>query len=122
MQITEQELARLAAFPAQNPNPVAEIDYNTSEVTYLNPAGKKRFPELMDAGFRHPLFAEVQKRISLKKDFQCEVTVGESIFEQKIYFISDTNLIRVYSSDITQMKLIEKNLSRLASFRSASSV
>lgn len=116
MQITEQELARLAAFPAQNPNPVVEADYDTGEVTYSNPAGKKRFPELMNDGFKHPLFAEVQKRISLKKDFQCEVTVGESIFEQKVYFIERTNFIRVYSSDITQMKLIEKNLSRLASF------
>ncbi len=116
MQISEQELARLAAFPAQNPNPVVEIDYVTGEVTYSNPAGKKRFPEMMAEGFNHALFSEVKKRISLKKEFQCEVTVGNTIFEQKIYFIEGTNFIRVYSSDITHMKTIEKNLSRLASF------
>lgn len=116
MKFTEQDIARLAAFPAQNPNPVVEIDCVTGEVTYSNPAGKSRFPDIMKEGFSHPLFEEVKKRISLKKDFQCEVTVGNFVFEQKVYFIADSNFIRVYSSDITQMKQIEKNLSRLASF------
>jgi len=116
MKFTEQDIERLASFPAQNPNPVIEIDYGTEEVNYMNPAAENRFPEIEADGLKHILFDEIRKRVSLKKDFQCEVTVGSSIFEQKVYFIANTNFIRVYSSDITQMKQIEKNLSRLASF------
>jgi serine phosphatase RsbU (regulator of sigma subunit) len=44
------------------------------------------------------------------------VHIDHSIFEQKIYFIPDSDLVRIYSSDITKQKQIEKNLSRLASF------
>ena len=82
----------------------------------MNPSASKRFPEINENGFMHPIFEEVRKRLSLKKDFQCEVIVGNSIFEQKVYFIEGTGFIRIYSSDITQLKQIEKNLSRLASF------
>lgn len=67
-------------------------------------------------GFRHALFDEVRKRLSLKKDFQYEITLGESVFEQKIFFIPETEFVRIYSTDITNMRKIEKNLSRLASF------
>ena len=67
-------------------------------------------------GFEHALFSEIRKRLGLKKDFVWEVNVGDAIFEQKIFFIPDTTIIRVYSSDITQMKQIERNLSRLATF------
>ena len=116
MKFSKQDIARLASFPEQNPNPVVEIDYEKNKITYINPAGEKLFPELIKTGFNHSLFAEVRKKILVKKDFQCEVTAENFIFEQKIYFIHHTHLIRVYSSDITQMKHIEKNLSRLASF------
>ena len=116
MKFTKDDIAHLASFPEQNPNLVIEVDYPTGEISYLNPAAKKYFPELEEIGFKHPLFEEVRKRISLKKDFKCEVIIGNSIFEQKIYFIPDREFIRVFSSDITQMKEVEKNLSRLASF------
>lgn len=116
MKFTEQDIARLASFPAQNPNPVIEVDCSSGGINYMNPAAEKRFPEMEKEGLKHSLFDEVRKRISIRKDFQCEVTVGASIFEQKVYFIAGSEFIRVYSSDITQMKQIEKNLSRLASF------
>lgn len=118
MNFSEKEIARLALFPEQNPNPVLEIDTDTGEITYMNPAGKLRFPELITeiSSEQHPLFSEIKKRVYLKKDFQCEVTVDISIFEQKIFFIPNSNLIRVYSTDITERILIQKNLSRLASF------
>ena len=116
MKFTERDFARLASFPEQNPNPVIEVDYHTGEINYINPSASRRFPAINENGFKHPLFEEVRKRLSLKKDFQCEVAVDGIIFEQKVYFIPDTEFIRVYSSDITQLKQIEKNLSRLASF------
>lgn len=116
MKYTEKDITRLALFPEQNPNPVIEADLETGEITYMNPAARSRFPELEKGHENHPLFAEITKRLKTRKDFKCEVIVGNSFFEQKIYFLPDSDLIRVYSHDITEMKQVEKNLSRLASF------
>jgi serine phosphatase RsbU (regulator of sigma subunit) len=116
MKFSDADIARLASFPKQNPNPVVEMCYDSGDTMYLNPAAEKHFPEIENLGFKHPLLSEVNKRISLKKDFNCEVAVGSSVFEQKVFFIENSTLVRIYSSDITVIKQIEKNLSRLASF------
>jgi serine phosphatase RsbU (regulator of sigma subunit) len=114
MELTESELKRLALFPEQNPNPVIEVDAGSGNVTYQNPAAKKRFPDLKETGIKHPLLSGVHTEN--KKDFQREIDIDGKAFEQKIYFIPGTDLIRVYSHDITEQKNIQKNLSRLASF------
>jgi serine phosphatase RsbU (regulator of sigma subunit)/PAS domain-containing protein len=111
---TEKKLANLALFPEQNPNPVIEVSSGSRNITYTNPAAIKRFPDLREKGIDHPLLAGVD--VPGKKDFQREIEIDEFSFEQKIYFISDSHLIRVYSHDITEQKKIQKNLSRLASF------
>jgi serine phosphatase RsbU (regulator of sigma subunit)/PAS domain-containing protein len=112
----EAKLSWLALFPEQNPNPVLEADTNKGTVTYMNPAAREKFPEMEGKGCSHPLFAEINKRLSINKDFQCEVFAGTRVYAQRIYFLPGTALIRVYSNDITEQKQIEKNLSRLASF------
>ena len=116
MDLLEKDIARLASFPEQNPNPVIEINIETGIITYMNPACKTKFPELLIQHSEHALFSEIKKKLHFKKDFNCEVTVEEKIFEQKIYFIPNNNLIRIYSTDITERTLIQQNLSRLASF------
>jgi serine phosphatase RsbU (regulator of sigma subunit)/PAS domain-containing protein len=112
----EKQLANLALFPEHNPNPVIEVDLKTEKVTYCNSATKKYFPDMMDKHGDHPLFNTIKTRLKHGKDFQCEAQVEGKIFEQKIFFIPDTNLIRVYSHNITESKETEKNLARLASF------
>ena len=84
MKFTEKDIARLASFPEQNPNPVIEVDCATGEINYMNPSARKLFPEISESGFGHSLFEEVRKRLPLKKDFQCEVTLDNFIFEQKV--------------------------------------
>lgn len=110
------DLQRLASFPEQNPNPVVEGDLDNGDLTYLNPAARKRFPDLEEKKENHPLFKEILKRLSERNDFICEVTIDDFIFEQKVFFIAGSTLVRVYSNDITQQKEIQKKLARLASF------
>jgi PAS domain-containing protein len=110
----ERKLANLALFPEQNPNPVIEVNADDGEITYRNPAAIKTFPDLKEKGIKHPLLMGVNT--SEKKDFQREIELDHHAFEQKIYFIEGSHLIRVYSHDITEQKKILKNLSRLASF------
>jgi serine phosphatase RsbU (regulator of sigma subunit) len=94
-----------------------EADWQNGIVTYLNPAAELSFPELTAQHLDHPIFSVIKERLgSTTSDFQCEVIVKERIYEQKIYFLPGTGLIRVYSHDITQQKEIQKNLARLASF------
>jgi len=107
MDFNEQEIIRLASFPEQNPNPIVEMNCNTGQISYLNPAAKNYFPEISKTGMDHPLFNIVKHNIAPRKDFQCELTIDNRIFEQKIYFISNGKCIRIYSSDITQMKRSE---------------
>jgi serine phosphatase RsbU (regulator of sigma subunit)/PAS domain-containing protein len=111
-----EEIARLALFPEQNPNPVIEADYLNGIITYMNPAAHKMFPEMHQSQMKHDLFSVIRPQLAAQKDFQCEVVLQETTFEQKIYFLQGDNCIRVYSHDITHIKKIERDLARLASF------
>jgi len=109
----EIELKRLASFPEQNPNPVVELDHNTGQITYLNPAAKERFPELVRLGAVHSLLTGVG---NLTHGTKREIQVDDEVFEQRIFKIPDSNLIRIYSNDISEQKRIHSSLLRLASF------
>jgi serine phosphatase RsbU (regulator of sigma subunit) len=116
----EKRLATLALFPEQNPNPVIEVALS-GEITYMNPAARQRFKGMETKGLNHRLFASIRSRIaSIRQNtgeqLKCEVEFDGSIYEQKVYFIPQNDVLRVYSSDITEQKNIEKNLARLASF------
>jgi serine phosphatase RsbU (regulator of sigma subunit) len=114
----QDKLARLALFPQQNPNPVIEINFD-GEVTYMNPAALKRFPDMKKKGLEHLLFQKMRSELSSLRDnesFNCEIELGTEIYEQKIYTIGESKLWRVYSSDITAQKQIERKLANLALF------
>ena len=112
MDVAEQERVRLAAFPEENPNPVIEID-GTGAISYVNPASKEKFPDLLKQGFRHPILqglipavAEMEKGglLTLKRD----VAVGDSIFEEIVSIVPESRLVWVYVNDITERKRFEK--------------
>lgn len=106
-------LARLASFPEQNPDPVVETDL-AGVVTYLNPISLERFPDLEHQGLDHPLLeglGSIAESLaeSGEEAFLRELEVGDFIYEQKITFIPESNLVRIYAHDIpleTQPKLL----------------
>ena len=53
----EKEITRLASFPALNPNPVFEVDFN-GKITYANPATKALFPNFDFLGLDHPFLSD----------------------------------------------------------------
>ncbi len=114
--LSENDFARLASFPEQNPNPVIEADLDTGKITYCNSSTRKYFPDIMEKNADHPLFNNIKQHLKERKDFNCETIIDDHIFEQKVFFIPDSKLIRVYSHDITERKRTEKSLGRLASF------
>ena len=105
-------LVRLASFPEQNPDPVVETDL-AGLVTYLNPISLERFPDLEHQGLDHPLLEGLGAIVENLADsgeeaFLREMEVDDFVYEQKITFIPESNLVRIYAHDITQRKRAEQ--------------
>lgn len=117
-QETMNRLALLASFPEQNPNVVIEIDQN-GLVTYMNPIAEHRFPDLGDKGFHHPLLKDLRQVIATLQDEDLdyvarEVDLGEAVFEQKVCFMKEAALVRVFAHDITGRKRAEEAVKQMA--------
>ena len=104
----EQLANRLASFPEYNPNPVVETDLD-GNVTYLNPAAQHLFGERYARGSFHPLARDLGPLLGrLMREaggfLSREVEVMGSTFDQKIVYIPEAIVIRIYSHDITPYK------------------
>ena len=115
----QEEILRLASFPRLLPSPVLELD-SAGDVTYLNPAAEKLFPELAAKGLSHPLllgsaelFAALRKGKQQGEATQ-EVKLGEETYELRISYVNEVCLIRIYALDITQRKRDEEEIHLLA--------
>ncbi len=108
------ELAHLATFPEQNPNPVFEID--RGGVIYMNPAARTRFPDLEERGLDHPIYRDIILQAESSEDWDNrqevdrEVVIGDNIYNQRIVRFEEGSLIRVYWVDITDLKRIEAEM------------
>ena len=107
----EERLTYLASFPELNPMFVVEID-ELGNVSYLNSAARKRFPELAVSGEKHPYLAGLTEMVpSLQPEsITREVKAGEQYYEQVVSRIADNRSVRVYGHDITDRKQAEEAL------------
>lgn len=118
-QQAQEEIRRLASFPKLHPSPVIELD-SAGEVSYLNPAAERVFPELDTMGRSHPLLHGAAELIEgLRQDKEQreavhEVEIGKATYELHISYIQDVHLIRIFVVDITQRKRDEEEIYRLA--------
>lgn len=108
----EKEIARLASFPTLDPNPVLEVD-QSGDITYLNPASKRLFPSIESEGLKHPFFSDwesVKKTFSKKgrSTFGRDIKVDDHWYRQQFYLVPETQVIRIYCSDIDELKVIEE--------------
>ena len=113
-QQAQEEIRRLASFPRLNPQPVIEITASC-EVTYANPAADKLFPDLRSLDGQHPLLIGLG---NICADFrQCgqaamvrEVAIGAASYEEHLYCVPESELIRINVMDITDRKHKEQSL------------
>jgi PAS domain S-box len=108
----EKEIARLASYPTLNPNPVLEVDLD-GKVTYANPATKKLFPTLETDGLNNIFFgnwASVKKAFNDQdaQTFSREIKVNNHWYQQQLYRMSETQRIRIYTTDIDELKQTEE--------------
>ena len=102
-------LARLASFPELIPNPIIEIDL-TGKITYLNPAAIRQFPHLKTMGSKHPILAEFPALVRQQPEnsFTREISLNSAVFEQAVHYLSQSDLIRIFLTDITERKRAER--------------
>jgi len=113
-----KELTRLASFPEKDPNPVIEMNIHR-QVTYINPAGKRAFPDLLHEGIRQPLMEQVIDSLESvlareKKSVVQEVYLSDRVFEVQINLVETSHVLRIYLHEITQRKLAEEQVRKTA--------
>ncbi len=120
LHMAKAQLAWLATFPEQNPNPVIETD-QTGQVTYLNPVAQAQFPELWKEGFSHPILSGLKAIIatfeSASQSYVArEIDLEHAVYEQKICYARQHEKVRVrvYVHDITRRKRAEEAIQKLA--------
>jgi len=102
----EERLAWLASFPEQNPNPVMELNLQ-GQVTYLNPVAERLFPDLRSLGLARPFLSGMetivpQLQSGEQRFISREVSFSGTSYRQTIWYTPDRDLIRLYSTDITE--------------------
>jgi len=91
-----------------------EVDFS-GNISYLNPAAKKLFPNLESSGINHPYLTNLNPILNKfkenkKKIFNREVKTGNLWFHQAFFYLGDLKRIRIYGYDITHMKKNEEAL------------
>jgi signal transduction histidine kinase len=112
------EVSRLASLAINNPNPVVETDLQ-GNVTYCNQEACARFPDLLRLGTRHPILANLSAIIAELRSgggefYSRDLEIEGSIFEQKIVYVPEADLIHIFSSDITQLRQAQDELAAQA--------
>ena len=105
----------LASFPERNPNPIVELDHATGTIHYQNPYSVRSFPDLQIHRLDHPYLAGLQVavealRLGADRPFQREVNVGGTWYAQTICFVPESRRLRIYGTDITELKQTEGQL------------
>ncbi len=107
----EAELVHLASFPENNPLPVIEMSLN-GEVTYLNSSARRTFPDMSDLGKNHPFLEKVEDLIYGQGDetqiLTREVQIGDSWYEETVYYDKANRNFRFYGRDITGRKKVDQ--------------
>lgn len=113
-QQTQQEILRLASFPRMNPNPVLEVNA-AGEITYLNPAAARIFPQLAMAQSTLGVLGDLPAAAGSgeRQELVRDIKVGNATFEQFLYPVPESDLLRIYMLDITGRTASEARLRRL---------
>lgn len=110
----ENEIARLAAFPRSNPNPVISCD-SRGALSYMNPAAVQLIASLELASPAEFLPAQHEEivRVCLATGqgrAGVETSPGDRVFSWTYHPLPDSGVVHCYSLDITERKRMEMQL------------
>ncbi len=110
----EARIAHLASFPELDPSPIVECDLS-GRVHHVNPAARRLFPDLSAAGPGHPWLADLWPVLESFRSGDQDSQVGEVKAEGRwyyraMYYVAQSQLVRIYGLDITDRKQVEEAL------------
>ena len=112
----EEKYIRLASFPAFDPNPIVEVDFD-GKITYTNPAAKKVFPNLEKKGLYQPFFSDweavscvFKDKIAAESSFGRELNLDGDWYLQQFSYMPIGPRIRIYVVNIDEKKQAEEAL------------
>jgi len=110
----DAEIAKLASFPAMNPNPIIEVDTDGT-LLYANDAALATFPNIQEHPLQHPFFSgweDILKAVKTEKKgtFSREHKVGDHWYHQQFYLVPHSQAIRSYTIQIDAAKQAETML------------
>jgi diguanylate cyclase (GGDEF)-like protein/PAS domain S-box-containing protein len=113
----QEEILRLASHPRLDPNPVIEVGRG-GQVTYLNPAAERLFPDLASAGMRHPILVGVEGlyealRTAAGREIVQEMRQGKAVYEGHVSYVTESDLIRIYAIDVSERKKAQETIEQL---------
>lgn len=109
----QKKLIRLASFAWQNPNAIIETDEH-GKIIYINPSGSRQFPEIQQTGM-HPFLTGLARIVTKlqeeKRDLVVrEIQIRDQCYEQHIFYVPGTGVVRSYITDVTEKKRAEEKL------------
>lgn len=117
--ITERNFAEsntswLASFPEQNPMPVLEIDYDCI-ITYQNPAAITFFSDSRGSDQSHLFLFQIDDIMNIFKTGEDtkaskDIQIGDTWLHLSFYHMPQRKRIRIYSVDISDRVIAEKDL------------
>lgn len=109
----DAEMARLVSFVELSPHPIIELEMS-GDITYLNPASILQFPDLKQVGIEHPILSEliglIQNQPKDETSLVREIDLDDKVYQQAIYYLPESQLIRLNMLDITHKRHAESEL------------
>jgi PAS domain S-box-containing protein len=109
----EVETVRSASLTRSSPIPMVETS-SAGQPTFINPAARRRFPDLAAMGPRHPILAGLASVATEIKEsggpVTSEVPVEGFLFERLV--VPGGDLLRIYATDVTERRMAEEALKR----------
>lgn len=108
----EAETVELATFPRLNPCPITEADFG-GEIHFMNPAAERLFKDLKQLKTAHPWLADWDAVVRIFREGSLDVhsrmvAVGETFYQQAMYYVKENRRIRIYGMDITEIHTAQK--------------
>ena len=112
-----KDLSKLALFPAHNPNPVIELDFNFN-IVFANESAKKIFdldslfidqPELIDK-LKRLIKSTIRDKPTGKYNIKEGFLFKDKKFGFSIYVDNELKFIRMYLNDITEITQLQNDL------------
>ena len=110
----EENQSWLASFPERNPSPIIEVDLD-GNVDYLNPTAGTLFPDLKRLGKGHAWLSGLESVFEAFRKGETlsttrDVKVGPSTYRQSIYYVIDSQRVRIYGLNDTDRTRAEEAL------------